>query len=271
MRDRFSSRLGQEQDVVIPEKCSISLDGALNFRDVGGYRTADSKQVKQGQIFRSGHLADLTQRDHAVLRQIGIRLVCDFRSKQEVDQRPNRLPNDTAMAYIHMPIVNKLIEPTAAVARIRKGDISWFSEDFVIQSYLQKIDDFADVWRAVFTLLADKENRPLVFHCTAGKDRTGVCAALILLALGVPEETVIQDYLLSNSCIAPFIKKIRQEISELGINPEKLEDFITAPHKAISALIAHLTENFGSASNYLIQKVKLPETQLQKFRQDMLE
>jgi len=260
-----------ENIAVIAADRKVHLEGADNFRDLGGYRTPNGLRTRWGQIFRSDHLAELTSTDQAVLGQLGIRCVCDFRSVQEISIKPDRLPRDIAAVYSHMPIVNKMTEPSQAVARILKGDISWFTRDFVIRSYLQLVDDFADVWREFFICLFNKANRPLVFHCTGGKDRTGVCAALILLVLGVPTKTVIEDYALSNVYKARFFEKVRRRIAKTGIDPDDIHDYIFAPTKAIIAAIAHLEEKFGSASNYLIQKAGIQETQLEKFRQEMLE
>ena len=266
----FKIVLNDHETVTVADR-RVPLDRVPNFRDMGGYPAGNGTCTKWGQVYRSGHLAEVTSRDQSILRQIGIRRVCDFRSEQEVNGQPNRLPGDTMIVYSRLPIVNKAIEPTLAVSRIRNGDISWFSEDFAIQSYLQQVNDFADVWHTFFVHLFDPGNRPFLFHCTAGKDRTGVAAALMLLSLGVSVETVIQDFALSNTYNAPFILKVRREISELGINPDDLHDFIVAPTQAITALIEHLEKHFGSASQYLIQKAGIHESQLEKFRQEMLE
>jgi protein-tyrosine phosphatase len=247
------------------------LKESPNFRDLGGYRNREGNHVRQGQIFRSGHFATLESKDQNTLKELGIRTVCDLRSIEEITAQPNRLPPNGLIETKHMPIVNQTIEPTLAVSRIMKGDIGWFNKDFMIKGYIEKVDAFADVWREFFKVLIEKKNRPLVFHCTAGKDRTGVGAALILLSLGVSEERVVYDHQLSNTYNAERTREIEKRIAKTGLDPKNLKDYLTAPESAVVALIDHLNTNYGSATGYLIRKAHVDEQWLEQLRNDMLE
>jgi protein-tyrosine phosphatase len=249
----------------------IALEGAPNFRDLGGYRTNSTRRLKWGCVFRSGHLALLTQNDQQTLINLGIRSICDFRSEQETKRQPNQLPHSADIQSLHLPIVSSVIEPTQAIARVMKGDISWFTPDFMIKSYLEKIDRFHGVWYLFFKTLSQASARPLVFHCTAGKDRTGVCAALILLSLGVSENQVIDDHALSNVYNADGIHKIELTLSKVGIDPNDLRDYITAPKSAITATIEHIHKQFGSTQNYLIQKAGVKPDWLDTLAQELTE
>ena len=249
----------------------IVLDGTANFRDIGGYPTNRHNRVKWRKIFRSGHLASLTKNDHQVLNELGIQTICDFRSTEEIARQPNRLPENTSLQYLHLPIVNKTMEPTEAVTRIMKGDTSWFTQDFMMKAYIEKIDAFPDTWHHLFKCLAQQSSRPLVFHCTAGKDRTGVCAALILLSLGVSEKWVIHDHALSNIYNAEQIQNIQDNLRKVGVDPEKLMGYLTAPRTAIVAVIEHITKKYGSARDYLIQKANVKMSWIEKLEEDMLE
>ena len=186
---------------VITAERRVPLEGSFNFRDLGGYETSDGRRVKWGRVFRSDHLARLTDNDLVLLENMGLRLVCDFRTPAETEKARDRLPQDGSIEYLHLPVIHGEFDPAMAMARMKQGDISWLTQDFMVNRYKRKIDDFPDIWGTVLNRLADPENRPLVFHCTAGKDRAGACAALTLLALGVPEETVIYDHGLSLSLI----------------------------------------------------------------------
>ncbi|MBW1864548.1 MAG: tyrosine-protein phosphatase [Deltaproteobacteria bacterium] len=248
----------------------IVLDGAANFRDIGGYPANRHNRVKWRKIFRSGHLASLTKNDHQVLNELGIRTICDFRSTEEIARQPNRLPENPSLQYLHLPIVNKTMEPTEAINRIMKGDTSWFTQDFMMKAYIEKIDAFPDTWHHLFKCLTQQSSRPLLFHCTAGKDRTGVCAALILLSLGVSEKWVIHDHALSNRYNAKQIQNIQDNLRKMGVDPEKLMDYLTAPKTAIVAVIEHITKKYGSAKGYLIQKANVKMTWIEKFEEDML-
>ncbi len=169
----------------------VPMEGTLNFRDLGGYGTTDGRRLKWGRIFRSDGLARLTAQDHTLLKQMGIKLVCDFRTPAEVEKSPTKLPPHGSIRTQNLPVVSHEFDTVAIMERIKKGDTDWIDESLMINGYIRNIESSAGVWGAVINSLTDPQKRPLVFHCTAGKDRTGVCAALILLTLGVPEEVVI--------------------------------------------------------------------------------
>jgi len=247
----------------------LPLEKTYNFRDLGGYRTIDNRRMRWGVAYRSAHLAELTDNDHDLLEQIGIKLVCDFRTIEEAEAQPDRLPFDGSMEYQHMPIAHGKFDPAEAVARIRKGDISWLTDDFMTNNYLKQIDDFAGLWKQFFDYLMDRQNRPLVFHCTAGKDRTGVCAALILLAAGVPESTVIADHALSNTYNAPVIHRIEHEIRKFGIDPDDMRSYLSAPREAMEAVVTHLKKNYGSAKEYLVEKTGVNRQDLEELMQEI--
>ena len=246
------------------------FEGIVNFRDLGGYETTDGRRVKWGQVFRSGHLANASEKDRPLFQKMGIQVICDFRSPGEKDAQPNWLPEDGSATYLHYPIVHGEFDPVAAMESLQKGDISWLTEDFIIKRYIQKIDQFPKVWGEVLKMLADPDNRPLVFHCTAGKDRAGACAALILLALGVPEDTVIYDHGLSNVYIAEALKMINERIKALGIDPEKAAPYFTAPRNAIIALVDHVRNTYGSAEAYLRTKAGLGENVFKALKRQLL-
>jgi len=249
----------------------ILLHGAANFRDIGGYPAHKHKRIKRHKIFRSGHLAFLTENDHRILNAMGIQSICDFRSTEEIARQPNRLPEKSSWQYLHLPIVNKTMEPTEAVTRIMKGDIDWFTKDFMVNAYIEKIEAFHDTWFLFFKTVCQRSFRPLLFHCTAGKDRTGVCAALILLSLGVSKKWVIHDHGLSNKYNAEQTIKIQKSLRKVGVDPDKLMDYMTAPKSAIVAVIEHINKIYGSARGYLTQKAMVPDAWIDTLEEEMLE
>lgn len=177
-----------QQDRLLP------LEGGQNFRDLGGYPAADGKTVKWRTLYRSGSMQDLTASDLGYLSRLGIRTVCDFRSTAERQRHPVNWPAEGAPHVLSRDYVlvldalmGPLKDPAIDVPRARAAMESFYAElPFT----------FADDYRAMFgELLAGRA--PLAFNCSAGKDRTGVAAALLLTALGVPRAVVTQDYLLS--------------------------------------------------------------------------
>jgi protein-tyrosine phosphatase len=252
-------------------KRRIPLEGSPNFRDIGGHPALNGNQVTCGEIFRSGHLAHLTDKDQEILNSLSIRTVCDFRSKEEIKHQPNRLPNGGSIQYLRLPIVNESMEPTRAVEKIMRGDIEWFTDDFMVNAYIEKVDKFHHVWNQFFKYISQKKSRPLVFHCTAGKDRTGVGAALILSSLGVSDKWIIHDHGLSNRYNAEQINTIRKSLQKIGIDAERLTDYLTAPKSAIIALLDHIRKTYGTAADYLLHKAKVKKSWLEKLREDLLE
>ena len=172
----------------------FNLQGASNFRDLGGYATADGRTVRWRRIFRSNHLGQLTEADVGVVRGLGVKHAFDFRGTEE---------RAAAACLIKEIAVHSLpIEPTVVAAlraRLQARALSSSDAlDIMRESYRGYVKLNTHSFRELFAHLLDDEV-PVVIHCTAGKDRTGFACALILHALGVPEKTIAEDYLLTNS------------------------------------------------------------------------
>jgi len=173
----------------------LLLEGAKNFRDLGGYRTSDGHYVRWGQVYRSNHLVNLTARDSEYLNSLGIRLVCDVRSDGERARAPDHWTGN-APEFFAVPIGSNLFTaPTADDLKRRVVAINAETKDSV-RAYDYAIE-YAGQYAKILKRIAAGD-LPVVEHCTAGKDRTGVFSAILLTALGVPRDTVIQDYMLSN-------------------------------------------------------------------------
>ena len=172
----------------------FDLQGASNFRDLGGYATADGRTVRWRQIFRSNHLGHLTEADIGVVRELGVKHAFDFRG---TDER-----TAAACAVKEIAVHSLPIEPTvvAALRARRASGLLLSSADAVEvmrESYRNYVRQNTPSFRALFALLLE-DRAPLVIHCTAGKDRTGFACALIQHSLGVPDEQIAEDYLLTN-------------------------------------------------------------------------
>lgn len=172
----------------------LNLAGASNFRDLGGYPARDGRTVRWRQIFRSNHLGHVTEADIRVLRGLGLKSVFDFRGMEE---------RAAAVCALEEIAVHSLpIEPTVqATLRARRANgvplSSTEALDVMRDSYRNYVRQSTPSYRALFVHLLE-DSAPLVIHCTAGKDRTGFACALILHALGVPDEIIAEDYLLTN-------------------------------------------------------------------------
>ncbi len=270
LRHYFRIVPDREKGIVVSER-QVHLEGAVNCRDLGGYETTDGRRVRWGQVFRSDSLSRLTERDRVKVVHLGLRLVIDFRTPNEVKKSPDRLPQDDKMAYLNLPITHGEFDFVDAVDRIKRGDDNWLTRDFMVSGYIHNVDEFAGIWGDVIRRLTRPENRPLLFHCTGGKDRAGTCAALILLALGVPEETVIEDHQLSNTLIAGLIKKVYERIAAYGVDPQKLSPYFTAPRECIISLLGHLRKTYGSPVGYLKTAAGVTDDILALLKEALLE
>jgi protein-tyrosine phosphatase len=172
----------------------LNLAGASNFRDLGGYPGTDGRTVRWRQIFRSNHLGHLTEADIEAVRRLGLKSAFDFRGTEE---RVAAMCGLAEIAVHSFPI-----EPTVVAALrarlVRAGALSPADAlDVMRDSYRNYVRHSTPSFRALFAHLLE-DRAPLVIHCTAGKDRTGFACALILHALGVPDEVIAEDYLLTN-------------------------------------------------------------------------
>lgn len=175
----------------------LPLQGGRNFRDLGGYFSADGRQVRWGRLFRSGSMVDLTLQDFSYLSSLGVTVICDFRSISERSQEPTRWPGPSAPRIfsrdyeMDRTVQRSLIDGRPDVATMRTRMIAFYEA----LPY-----DHIDSYRTMFAkLLAGQV--PLAFNCSAGKDRTGVGAALLLTTLGVRWNDVLSDYTLTNDLI----------------------------------------------------------------------
>jgi protein-tyrosine phosphatase len=171
----------------------VTLEGASNFRDLGGYPAGDGRTLRWRQIFRSNHLGHLTAADIEIVRGLGVRHAFDFRGRDE---------RAAAVCAVKEITVHSLpIEPTVVAAlraRLAAGTLSADAAlEIMRESYRNYVRLNTHSFRALFAHLLD-DRAPLVIHCTAGKDRTGFACALVLRALGVADDVIAEDYLLTN-------------------------------------------------------------------------
>jgi protein-tyrosine phosphatase len=266
-----------EQALQVKDKeRQIKLEGQGNFRDLGGYKTVDGKTVKWGLIYRAGQLNKLTDADITRLKELKIRTVVDFRGTAEAESRgKDRLPE--GIRSIPLPIDSgSLPKEEPAPAGSPSG-----RTDFMLQATRSIMINRTDVYAAFIRELSEAQNRPLLFHCTAGKDRTGIGAAIVLSLLGVPWETVREDYLLSNYYRREEnereIKNMREDIAKRqGIPPEKVDMtsyeamFFVKP-EYLDAAHDEVIRRYGSMDSYLRKGIGLSGEMIDRLRNELLE
>ena len=249
----------------------VALQGALNCRDLGGYPTVDGRSTRWGLVYRSDGLDQLTDADLALVEDLGIRLVIDFRADQEVDAAPSRLPEHPRLRRRRLPIGEE-VAATSVLARIQAGEITVLTADDVAATYARILDDAAPVFGSALTDLADGENRPALFHCTAGKDRTGLMAMLLLGALGVTNDDIVADYVLTTRYRSSRrLPVLRPQLEAAGVDVDAVLPFLTAQAPVMAATIAALEARHGSIAGYLTGPAGVTTATLDALRGALLE
>jgi protein-tyrosine phosphatase len=250
----------------------LRLDGPVNFRDIGGYQAADGRSVRWGRIFRSDSLETLTRADLAMLDELGIRLVCDLRRDEERVSGPSKVEGYGQVRIEHLPIGGIAAETKDMAGRMLRGEIPEVSAAMMADVYLTILELHPDSFGAVVGHAADAASLPMVVHCTAGKDRTGVASALVLAALGVDEETIAADYELSNEFQARArVAVVRPQLDAAGIEFAKVEAYFMAPRAVITATLDGLRERYGGVEKYLTGHGGLAPETLDRLRVNLLD
>lgn len=251
----------------------LPLQKGVNLRDAGGYYTKDGKMVRWGKLYRSGSLSRLTPADLAYLEQLNVKLISDLRTTGERLKQPDRLPDVPGLVERPLPIesVDRWERLRGAFTVLfRKGRI----DDFLLDGYKRvMLDGNAHVVGEIFQRLADPAQLPAIIHCTAGKDRTGLVVALLLLTLGVPEETVLADYTLSNLFYTHFRAALAADLKQIapwGVSMDDLQDLYLVKAKTLLGALDHLRQTYGSLDNYLHNQAGVSDETIAQLRQNWL-
>ncbi|MCY1277731.1 Tyrosine-protein phosphatase [compost metagenome] len=251
------------------------LTSAANFRDLGGYQAQCGRKVRHGLLYRSEALCELSDTDLETLRSLDIRLLCDVRSDGERLQAPNRWPVDAPVATLNLNISADLRASHATICKLLAGTPdAWHAEQAMLATYRMFPQAFVQSLPMLFEhMLGGK--LPLLFHCAAGKDRTGFIAALILSALGVPRETIYFDYMLTTE----RWHGVRSEASTRryltpicdGEPSDEVIRTLCGVHPAyLDAAFEVIDELFGSRHRYLAAS-GLPEAAQERLKDLLLE
>lgn len=258
---------------VVASERRLPLEGALNFRDLGGYATSDGHRVRWGQLFRADSLGGLTSSDLRYLSALDLQLICDFRSAQERSDDPSRYEGGS-LNILNLPVTAEGVDPALMRRKIRTGGVVQLELERTMQtSYRLFVTDFSDDWAALFRSLSEPQNLPAVVHCTKGKDRTGFASALVLLALGVPQETVFEDYLLSNRYLAGFRSFVLRWVplySFFRTDPDDLLPLLEARRSYLQGSLDTIVELYGSVDTYLEDRLGVTPELREQLRANLL-
>jgi protein tyrosine/serine phosphatase len=232
----------------VSQRNLAALDGPANFRDLGGYPTAAGGTTRRGRLFRSDSLSYLSDRDVASLRdELGVRTVIDLRAGHEVEEYGHG-PLAAHVRQLHLPIVDQTREPPTPRRLIRRAPKFQTLDEiygFMLREYAQRFG-------VVLRVIADADNHPLVFHCAAGKDRTGLVSALVLSVCGVADDTIVADFAFTESRMPEIIARHTARAEEAAADAEVAGQQYGAQPATMSTVLEALRTEHGSVEAYVV-------------------
>lgn len=254
----------------------LDLEAGCNFRDLGGYATHDGRRIRSGLLFRSGVMTYFTPRDRERVAGLGIRAICDLRRPLERETEPSHWPDDSIRVLFW--------DQRPAATTSDEGSMGLCRTPEAAREAMSRLYHDMPLWleprlQGVFQCLAEG-NVPLVFHCAAGKDRTGLAAALVLHAVGVPRETILEDYRLTNEAVnlEQFLTEHRS--AGLGLNdpshplvvlPEDVRRLLLAADDSyLETALIRIEEEYESIDNYLEARLGVDRQQREAIKELVL-
>ncbi len=228
-----------------------------NFRDFGGYQTQNGKYLKKGLLYRSGDLSRATNEDLDALSALGIRTIWDLRSVHERQMEPDRIPDVEPVTFFNIsmrPIVDYHSRSLKRLFSLMFGEER--RTDYIAESYKAYCDyatGYLPQLKALFKRISNPENLPVLIHCSAGKDRTGVVSSLIQQMLGVPPEIAMDDYLKTNDNMGPYNANVMKRLSKLayfGVPWKMFVPLFDARRDYLNAALMQIKEEFGALDEW---------------------
>lgn len=253
----------------------IKFRGFSNFRDLGGYPADGGVQVKWGVLYRSGHLAKMKSSDLRRFKQLGIDTIIDFRSDQEREKDPNRLPDSLIFNTLSIPILDPSTSSWAAELKtaIQTREYQNFDPSEKMREWYQELAvGHVDQYRQFIHGVLNAQGAPVLWHCTAGKDRTGFAAAILLRLLGVSQDIVEKDYLLS----AKYADQRKALIWMLRLSrgkeaAETVQTFFQVQKEWIEAAFQSIDAHWGNFETYSHEALGLSVSHISQLRDQLLD
>jgi protein-tyrosine phosphatase len=226
----------------------ITLEGAHNVRDIGGYKTKDGRLTKWKKFIRADGLENLSRSDVTKLLDYGLNIDIDLRSEAEYKTWIDVLEQCDEIEYYQVQLLKNLRITSSSLGGI----------------YVNTADSCMDKFYKVFKIMADNPEKTILFHCSAGKDRTGMTAALLLMLAGVDKEDIIADYTITTENLYSIIDKFS------GENDENLKDYLGSKREYIEKFINHIQKKYDGAESYM-KKIGLKESEIEILKESFLE
>lgn len=244
---RIYFKLVTEKNEILFTDKHLPMEGGYNFRDLGGIRTKEGRYTKWGKLFRADELSNLTESDLKYLTSVPLTSVIDFRAQSETKRSPDKLPPTVHFTY-PIAITPGNLSTEGIQANLLKTNIDSHMKH--MNRLLVSDPACVRAFRIFFAIVQNNLSAPLVFHCSAGKDRAGMATALVLFALGVDEETVMQDYLMSKTYLS-------DKYSAFIAKYPRAESIFTVKRMFLQAGINQIKRDHGSIMNFLTKELKV--------------
>jgi protein-tyrosine phosphatase len=253
----------------------LKFDRVANFRDMGGHTTHDGRRLAPGRLLRSGHLSDASDADVERLEAFGLRRVFDFRTEKDIEQEGrDRLTSTAESVLLPMPDPAKGADIRELMVGRSVDEFDGIfgggkAEQMMIESAAGLVRERRDPYSLFLKALARADHIPALFHCSAGKDRAGWAGSVVLLSLGVPEDQVIEQYLLSNRAGDEIIERQRQIGNEFW--HEALAPLVGVREEYIRSSFRAVAEDWGDFDTYLSQGLGITDDERESLRHNLLE
>jgi len=247
----------------------IPIKGSYNIRDIGGYKTKNGGTIKWRKLFRSALLSNIDLAETDEMEALNICSICDFRTLDEQAQNPDKWSNLEKIKKFPFPIGHGRVD------KFKKAKAKDFQEGeghYLYKANYSYVTVHASQFKAFFKILLDESNYPILFHCTAGKDRTGFAAYLLLSLLGVDEKVIIEDYLLTNMYLEDFAEKISKRIARnVGMDQALIKSVFQAKKSYLQGAMDAIEINYGTVDLFLEKEVGIDKEEKQKLIQILVE
>ncbi len=271
IRHYFYLEADSGEAAVLAER-QLPLEGAPNFRDLGGYETYDGRRTRWGRLYRSSKLSNLTETDLKHIHRLGLTLVCDFRHLLEQELEPSLL-SDHPLEHASLPITPGSLQrflDELHTGVIAVDDSAKLMQEINREFVSHQLPQYAEMFRLL--LLEDQQ---VLIHCASGKDRTGFGAALILDVLGVEEDHIVEDYLLTNKYLAleENLEQLSDLLSDQSGKPvprEVLEPLLQVRPEYIAACFEEIRKRYDSKEHFFETALNLDEEKLETLRERYL-
>jgi protein-tyrosine phosphatase len=229
-----------------PHDRHIRLTGAFNVRDLGGYATATGGTTRWRSFLRADALHELSEADIDALLALGLRTVIDLRSNAEIARQPSALSGHAAIDFHHIALFDGLAPVDAMMMETGAFDLS--------ARYVDAVERCRPAIVRVATTIAEAEDGLVLFNCTAGKDRTGIVAAMLLALAGVETDEIVNDYALTASIAGPLMAKLRTHAMARGLDEATSTRLLSSEPAAMLAFLRHMDDRHGGFDAYLARE-----------------